>query len=102
MSGPTANYVKEVISKDMVVIFSKSYCPYCQLAKEVFHNMKKNCTIIELDHREDGDKIQSVLREMTGAKTVPRVFINGVCVGGGTDVKELYERGELEKMLVAK
>lgn len=35
MSGPTANYVKEIISKDMVVIFSKSHCPYCQLAKEV-------------------------------------------------------------------
>lgn len=27
--------IKDVISQDKVVVFSKSYCPYCKLAKEV-------------------------------------------------------------------
>lgn len=35
MSGPKAQFVKQAISKDKVVIFSKSYCPYCTMAKEV-------------------------------------------------------------------
>lgn len=35
MSGETAKFVKEAINKDSVVIFSKTYCPYCKMAKEV-------------------------------------------------------------------
>lgn len=30
-----AKFVSEAIAKDKVVIFSKSYCPYCTMAKEV-------------------------------------------------------------------
>jgi Glutaredoxin len=35
MSGPVATLVKELIASDVVVIFSKTYCPYCTMAKEV-------------------------------------------------------------------
>lgn len=35
MSDEKRVYVKDVIAKDVVVIFSKSYCPYCKLAKDV-------------------------------------------------------------------
>lgn len=30
-----AKFVSEAIAKDKVVIFSKTYCPYCTMAKEV-------------------------------------------------------------------
>lgn len=59
--------------------------------------MQKKYTAIELDERDDGDEIQSILGDLTGARTVPRVFVKGVCLGGGTDVKKLYESGELQK-----
>lgn len=36
---------------------------------------------------------------MTGARSVPRVFIKGNFVGGGTDVKKLASTGELQKLL---
>lgn len=32
---------------------------------------------LQLDQREDGDSIQDALLEMTGGRSVPRVFING-------------------------
>lgn len=35
MAGPAAVFVKEAIANNKVVIFSKSYCPYCDMAKEV-------------------------------------------------------------------
>ncbi|XP_069705713.1 uncharacterized protein [Periplaneta americana] len=95
MNGPTAQLVKELINSDGVVIFSKSYCPYCKMAKEVFDNLKQKYTAIELDTRDDGDTIQSILGEITGARTVPRVFVRGECLGGGTDVKQLYDSGKL-------
>lgn len=31
----TREFVEGVIASDTVVIFSKSYCPYCKIAKEV-------------------------------------------------------------------
>lgn len=31
---------------------------------------------------------------------VPQVFINGNCVGGGSDVKALHASGKLEPMLI--
>lgn len=36
ISNPMAQqFVKDTIAKQRVVIFSKSYCPYCTMAKEV-------------------------------------------------------------------
>lgn len=35
MSSEKANLVKDYIHSDTVVIFSKTYCPYCKMAKEV-------------------------------------------------------------------
>ncbi|CAK9834398.1 GRXC4 [Anthophora retusa] len=89
--------INELVASNSVVIFSKTKCPYCKMAKQVFDNLHKKYIAIELDEREDGDEIQSILGEMTGARTVPRVFVKGVCLGGGTDVKKLYDSGELEK-----
>ncbi|XP_076640744.1 uncharacterized protein LOC143352297 isoform X1 [Halictus rubicundus] len=95
----TQEQVKQIIASDKVVIFSKSRCPYCKMAKQVFDSLKEKYTAIELDEREDGDDIQDILGEMTSARTVPRVFVKGICLGGGTDVKKLYDNGELVKKL---
>lgn len=89
MSDEKRQYVKDVINKDVVVIFSKSYCPYCKLAKDVsneniqychlfliqlrlqvFDKIEKKYNAIELDLRDDGEEIQAILGEITGAKTV--------------------------------
>ncbi|XP_018563534.1 glutaredoxin-C4 isoform X1 [Anoplophora glabripennis] len=99
LSSPKAVFVKDLIKSDKIVIFSKSYCPYCKLAKEVFDKMKEKYTAIELDGRDDGEEIQGILGEITGARTVPRVFIKENCVGGGSDVKTLYEKGDLQKLI---
>ncbi|XP_076757775.1 uncharacterized protein LOC143427487 [Xylocopa sonorina] len=90
--------VQQLIGSDTVVIFSKTKCPYCKMVKEVFDSLQKKYTVIELDERNDGDDIQSILGELTGARTVPRVFVKGVCLGGGTDVKKMYEKGEIQKL----
>lgn len=63
----------------------------------MFDKLKEKYTAIELDQRNDGEEIQAILGEITGAKTVPRVFVNGECLGGGSDVKALYENGKLQK-----
>ncbi|XP_038164310.1 glutaredoxin 2 isoform X1 [Cyprinodon tularosa] len=87
--------VQEMVSQNCVVIFSKSTCPYCKMAKNVFNEIGANYKVIELDQHNDGRKLQEALAQMTGARTVPRVFINGSCIGGGSDTKQLYKQGRL-------
>lgn len=86
-----------VASLFIEIIISYLYIYFKRIFVQVFDSLKKKYTAIELDDREDAQDIQDVLGEITGARTVPRVFLNGECLGGGTDVKKLYENGELEK-----
>uniref|UniRef100_A0A3B4A0N0 Glutaredoxin-2, mitochondrial n=1 Tax=Periophthalmus magnuspinnatus TaxID=409849 RepID=A0A3B4A0N0_9GOBI len=86
---------QEVVSQNCVVIFSKTTCPYCKMAKNVFNEIGANYKVIELDEHNDGRRLQDALAQMTGARTVPRVFINGNCIGGGSDTKQLHQQGKL-------
>ncbi len=55
--------------------------------------------MIELDEIDNGNEYQNILGKMTDAKSVPRVFIAGECIGGGDDTERLDKNGDLEKQL---
>lgn len=55
--------------------------------------------MVEIDKISGGDDYVQILGQMTGADTVPRVFINGTCIGGGDDTEALDKKGDLEKKL---
>uniref|UniRef100_A0A8C5RMN6 Glutaredoxin-2, mitochondrial n=1 Tax=Laticauda laticaudata TaxID=8630 RepID=A0A8C5RMN6_LATLA len=89
------NQIKDAISDNCVVIFSKSTCSYCKMAKKLFQEMNVNYKAVELDRYENGNQFQDILHQMTGSRTVPRVFINGNFVGGATDTQQLHREGKL-------
>jgi len=61
-----AKETAEALIKDnKVMVFSKSYCPYCTKAKEELTKLTK-FKAIELDNINDGDDIQKALLDMTG------------------------------------
>ncbi|KAL6603101.1 hypothetical protein ACP70R_043462 [Stipagrostis hirtigluma subsp. patula] len=95
------SFVKSTVSAHEVVIFSKSYCPYCRRAKAVFKELqlKKEPYVVELDQREDGSEIQDALLDIVGKRTVPQVFVNGKHLGGSDDTVDAYESGKLAKLL---
>ncbi|XP_026053843.1 glutaredoxin 2 isoform X3 [Carassius auratus] len=94
-SSACSQFVQDVVSSNCVVIFSKTTCPYCKMAKNVFNEIGAAYKVVELDQHNDGGRLQETLAQMTGARTVPRVFINGQCIGGGTDTKQLHQQGKL-------
>ncbi|KAM3297531.1 hypothetical protein ACQJBY_039441 [Aegilops geniculata] len=100
-SASKTAFVKSTVKVHDVVIFSKSYCPYCKRAKAVFKELelKKDPYVVELDQREDGGEIQDALSDMVGRRTVPQVFIRGKHLGGSDDTVDAYESGELAKLL---
>uniref|UniRef100_A0A8C0BL04 Glutaredoxin-2, mitochondrial n=1 Tax=Buteo japonicus TaxID=224669 RepID=A0A8C0BL04_9AVES len=84
-----------IISDNCVVIFSKTTCFYCKMSKKLFEDMNVNYTAVELDMNTNGSQFQDILEQMTGGRTVPRVFVNGTFVGGATDTQKLHEEGKL-------
>ena len=79
------NTVKQLIHRKDLVVFSKSYCPYCKQVKQVFKSRNLNPEIIELDIHPDGKQIQQVLMKKTNHSTVPSVWFQGRYVGGSSE-----------------
>lgn len=76
------------------MIFSKSYCPYCNNAKRVFDGQGAQYNAIELNQEADGDDIQDALQKMTKQRTVPNIFIGGVHIGGSSDLDTVVAKGK--------
>jgi glutaredoxin 3 len=66
-------WVEAQIKSNKVVVFSKSYCPYCKMAKQALTDAGlKNFLVIELDEKTDKEmnEIQDLMLQITGARSV--------------------------------
>jgi glutaredoxin 3 len=80
-----------------VVIYTKSYCPFCVKVKGLFE--EKGVSFTEIDV-ETNDQTRAEMVEKSGGRmTVPQVFINGHHIGGCDDTYELDDSGELDELL---
>ncbi|KAI0271461.1 thioredoxin-like protein [Gloeopeniophorella convolvens] len=109
-SNPSPRQLKEMATKDLVnqtiadnkvVIFSKSYCPYCRRAKNLFATEFPDVpvTVLELDLRDDGPEIQGYLQQVTKQRTVPNIFINNKHIGGNDDLQALHVKKGVKALL---
>ena len=91
--------IASTVAGSDVVVFSKSYCPFCAKTKSLFESIDVNAKVIELDLRDDGASIQADLKTMTGQGTVPNVFIKGKHLGGNDDTQKAHASGKLKELL---
>ena len=96
--------INEALAEAPVVIFSKTFCPHC---KEVVALLDKLGLaqaphVVELDllQPERMNAMQDHLKELTGARSVPRVFIGGKFIGGADDTIAAHTSGKLAEVLV--
>ena len=95
--------IEAIVHKYPVVVFSKSWCPYCKKALEAL--TMEGVTdlplllVVNLDEL-DAQTIQSNLARMTGRRTVPNVFIGGQTIGGGDETVQLQGTGALRTLLI--
>ncbi|KAH9425696.1 uncharacterized protein LOC113789639 [Dermatophagoides pteronyssinus] len=102
MSEQIKLLVDSKINSKKVMVFSKSFCPYCTNAKKVLSEYRlppDDYEVMEIENDPQCSEIQAYLKLLTGASSVPRVFINGRCIGGGDDTVRLHRSGELAKLL---
>jgi glutaredoxin 3 len=96
-------FVQKKIAGADVMVFAKSYCPYCRHTRSLLQEAVPSgvsVDIIDMDQmNEDGPLIQMELMTTTGQRTVPNIFINGEHIGGDSDFTKLHESGKLQEML---
>ena len=98
-AAPLEEQIKETIASGDVVVFSKSYCPFCQKTKALFEKMQVPYTALELDEMDNGAALQDELTKFSGQRTVPNVFIKGTHLGGNDDTQRAAASGKLQEML---
>jgi len=91
--------VKDIVKGTALVVFSKSYCPFCTRVKSLFQQIGAKAVVYEMDQMSDGSALQAALHDWTGQRTVPNVFIGGKHVGGCDDTIRLHQEGKLVPML---
>jgi glutaredoxin 3 len=100
MSKSVKQIVDDAIANNAVMMFSKTYCPFCDMAKDALRAAGvEDYELMEMENRSDCSEMQDYLKKLTGARSVPRVFIHGKCIGGGSEAKALQKSGKLIKMI---
>lgn len=79
-----------------VVIYSKTYCPFCVRAKSLFDSKSVSYEEIMVD---SDPNLFAELKKKSGMMTVPQIFIDDKLVGGYTELAELDSQGELDPLL---
>ena len=79
-----------------VIVYSTATCPYCTHAKALLESEGIPFEEIRVDW--DLSRFEE-MKKISGQRTVPQIFIGDEPIGGFSDLKALYERGELQALL---
>lgn len=82
-----------------VVIYSRPYCGYCELAKSLLEH--RGIPFSEINIENEPARVSEMLDRSGGRMTFPQIFIGERHVGGFDDLAALARRGGLERMIGA-
>lgn len=94
-----------VVQKHPVVMLVKSYCPYSRRALRTLRGeidqirWSEIVGVYALEDRPDAAAVQAYCGSLTGASTVPRIFIDGTFIGGADELEQLQAAGTLDELL---
>lgn len=94
--------IEEIINSNPVVLFMKGSAsfPMCGFSGRAV-DILKQCGVKNLqtvDVLKD-DAIRQGIKEYSNWPTIPQLYINGEFIGGSDILMEMYESGELQKLL---
>ena len=101
MDQQTEELIKSEIDKNEVCLFMKGTpdAPQCGFSMAVTNMLK----ILEVNFKSvnvlEDEKLRQGIKEFSDWPTIPQLYIKKEFVGGCDIVKEMYENGELKKIL---
>ena len=93
--------IEDYIKKNEVCLFMKGTpeIPQCGFSLAVSNMLKHlNVNFKGINVLEDND-IREAIKEFSDWPTIPQLYINKKFIGGCDIVKEMFEKGELQKIL---
>ena len=80
----------------MIQIYTSNWCSYCNAAKNLL--LKLNLAFEEINIEEKNIS-RLDLQDLSGGHTVPQICIYGKFIGGYVELQNLYQNGELLKII---
>ena len=96
--------IDDLIEKNKVCLFMKGTpdVPQCGFSLAISNVLKHlNVSFKGINVLEDNE-IREGIKKFSDWPTIPQLYINKKFVGGSDIVKEMFEKGELQKILDAK
>lgn len=98
----TKELIKQQVTSNPVVLYMKGtpQFPQCGFSARAVQILKacgieNLCTVNVLENAE----IRQGVKEFANWPTIPQLYINGEFVGGSDIMAEMYQNGELKKLL---
>jgi cysteine synthase len=99
-------HVEKIVSdpEQPVVMFALEWCEFCWSVRKLFAAAGISYRSVDLDtaiYRQDdfGGDVRAALAAMTGATTIPQVFVRGKHVGGAMETFAAFESGGLSRSI---
>merc|ERR1712226_246850 len=104
------DYIQFNLKTYKAVIFGTTTCPWCNVAQDQFKriNMLDQVNKIDLDTIRDTEQggrkkadliFNDIFSKTRTGRTVPKVFVCGKYIGGGSEAKTLCDSGVLKKLM---
>ncbi|MCG6902358.1 MAG: glutaredoxin [Rhodobacter sp.] len=96
--------VEKTIAEKPVVMYALEWCEFCWSVRNMFDAAGVAYETVDLDSvayqgNNLGGDIRVVLRNMTGAPTIPQIFVGGEHIGGATETFDAFNDGSLKLKL---
>jgi monothiol glutaredoxin len=93
--------IKDIITKNDVVLFMKGTpeMPQCGFSMTVCNILKELKVKFSGVNVLADPEIRQGIKDFSNWPTVPQLYIKGEFIGGCDIAKEMYEKGELQKIL---
>jgi monothiol glutaredoxin len=93
--------IKDIITKNNVVLFMKGTpeMPQCGFSMTVSNILKELKVKFSGVNVLADPEIRQGIKDFSNWPTVPQLYIKGEFIGGCDIAKEMYEKGELQKIL---
>ena len=85
------------MADEAVVMYAKSWCPYCDRARALL--TRKGVKFREIDIEAQPEQREEMIRRSGGQYTVPQIFIGERHIGGSDSLYELDAAGGLDPLL---
>lgn len=79
-----------------VTLYSSTLCGYCHAAKRLLEGKNVDYNEVVVDGQPE---LRQQVRERSGQRTVPQIWIGDQHIGGFTDLAALEQQGKLDALL---